>query len=182
MPAIARRILTRRAHAEEIRAWAVQKGAQHQDTFGRGCAWYAGPSGCYSRFRRGLHRGLRSHRRIECRSPDRRQRLRQRCHHQTGRDPRHAGSNPAPQEPQGVARLRRISLPPATSRRKRIPPHQAVERHRNSLCKESGLISRSGADSMLGAVAENLVTTRSRNTKRTTRIIVLLISIFLSFC
>ena len=34
------------------------KGAQHQDTPGRGCAWYAGPNPCYRGYPSGLPRGL----------------------------------------------------------------------------------------------------------------------------
>ena len=34
-----------------IRIWDVQKGAQLQDTLGRGCAWYAGQNIYYSRSR-----------------------------------------------------------------------------------------------------------------------------------
>jgi len=32
---------------EAISAWIVPKEAQHQDTFGRGCAGYAAPDHCY---------------------------------------------------------------------------------------------------------------------------------------
>ena len=35
----------------------VQRGPQYQDTFGRGCEWYAGQNSCYSRYRRGLCTG-----------------------------------------------------------------------------------------------------------------------------
>ena len=37
----------RQARGAAIKGWAAQKGAQHQDTSGRGCAWYAGPNHCY---------------------------------------------------------------------------------------------------------------------------------------
>ena len=30
-----------------MKAWAAQKGTQHKNSFGRGYAWYAGPSHCY---------------------------------------------------------------------------------------------------------------------------------------
>ena len=33
-----------------IKPWQRQKGAQHQDTPGRGCAWYASPNYCYRRY------------------------------------------------------------------------------------------------------------------------------------
>jgi len=33
-----------------IDARVRQKGAQHQDTSGRGCAWYAGQNPCYTRY------------------------------------------------------------------------------------------------------------------------------------
>ena len=33
------------------------KGAQHKDTSGRGCAWYASQSYCYRRYHCGLHKG-----------------------------------------------------------------------------------------------------------------------------
>ena len=35
--------------------WAAQKGAQHQDTFGRGCAWYAGAILYHFWYHSGLH-------------------------------------------------------------------------------------------------------------------------------
>ena len=37
------------------RGWDEQKGAQQQNTFGRGCAWYASQSCCYSGYHSGLH-------------------------------------------------------------------------------------------------------------------------------
>ena len=43
MPVISKYIPTRAARLVEIRTWHAQKGAQHQNTFGRGCAWYADP-------------------------------------------------------------------------------------------------------------------------------------------
>ena len=36
---------------EAMRRWDAQKGAQHQDTSGRGCAWYAGQNHYYRRYR-----------------------------------------------------------------------------------------------------------------------------------
>ncbi len=38
------------------KGWAGQKGAQHQDTPGRGCAWYASPNPCYRSYPSGLQR------------------------------------------------------------------------------------------------------------------------------
>ena len=40
---------------EKIRQWAVHKGAQHQDTFGHGCAWYAGAILYHFWYHSGLH-------------------------------------------------------------------------------------------------------------------------------
>ena len=39
---------------EAIKIWPRQKGAQYQDTFGRGCAWYAGQNPYYRRYHGGL--------------------------------------------------------------------------------------------------------------------------------
>ena len=48
-------ILTPLALEVETRQWAVQKGAQHQNTSGRGCAWYAGAILCHFWYHSGLH-------------------------------------------------------------------------------------------------------------------------------
>jgi hypothetical protein len=42
---------------EATRRCPAQKGAQYQDTFGRGCEWYATPSSCHSRYHGGLQTG-----------------------------------------------------------------------------------------------------------------------------
>ncbi|NBH81315.1 hypothetical protein D3Z52_25285, partial [Clostridiaceae bacterium] len=39
---------------EEIRRCRKQKGAQYQNTSGRGCEWYASPNRCYRRYQSGL--------------------------------------------------------------------------------------------------------------------------------
>ena len=44
MPATVRCIHMRQEPVAVIRTWAVQKGAQYQDSPCRGCKWYAGPS------------------------------------------------------------------------------------------------------------------------------------------
>ena len=44
----------RLARAAATREWVVQKGAQYQDTSGRGCAWYASPNSCYRSYPGGL--------------------------------------------------------------------------------------------------------------------------------
>jgi hypothetical protein len=46
--AIAATVVTLDFQKVGTRRWGVQKGAQHQITFGRGCAWYAGQSTYYS--------------------------------------------------------------------------------------------------------------------------------------
>ena len=48
---------------EEIRIWPVQKGAQHQDTSDRGCAWYAGQSTYHRGYQSRLQSGRASYRR-----------------------------------------------------------------------------------------------------------------------
>ena len=47
--ATSKRMLTPAGHGVEIRESLGQKGAQHQDTSGRGCARCAGPMRCYGR-------------------------------------------------------------------------------------------------------------------------------------
>ena len=39
---------------EETRRCRKQKGAQYQNTSGRGCEWYASPNRCYRRYQSGL--------------------------------------------------------------------------------------------------------------------------------
>ena len=41
-------------HAAGAKGGPGQKGAQHQNTSGRGCAWYANPNPCYRRYPSGL--------------------------------------------------------------------------------------------------------------------------------
>ena len=48
----------RLGHGAATKTWPAQKGAQLQDTSGRGCAWYAGQNVCYGRYHSGLRSGL----------------------------------------------------------------------------------------------------------------------------
>ena len=66
-PAMSKYIPTPLARGVEIRRWAAQKGAQHQDTFGRGCAWYAGAI----LYQFWYHSGLRSCSATDCGIPGR---------------------------------------------------------------------------------------------------------------
>jgi len=53
-PATSKSIRMRPGPKAAIKTWPAQKGAQHQNTPGRGCGWSAGPSSYYARYRRGL--------------------------------------------------------------------------------------------------------------------------------
>ena len=57
MPVTVKCILMRLALKGVIKRWVVQKGAQHQGTLGRGCAWYAAQSHYYRRYHSWLHSG-----------------------------------------------------------------------------------------------------------------------------
>ena len=82
-----------------------KRGGQHQDTSGRGCAWYAGPNGCHSRYHGGLYPGFDLDRGYRCPVSVGRQRVRQQCDHRPGAGTGDGAGDPAPQEPQTVPRL-----------------------------------------------------------------------------
>ena len=142
--------------------WAVPKGAQHQDTSGRGCAGSAGRSPCSRSYPRGLSPCWRADRRAGCRASDRGQGLRQRCHRRASAASGDAARHSAETEQKGATGIRQAPVPPAASGRERIPVAQAVARHRHARRETAIVVPRRRTDSLSRAVASNLVRTVSR--------------------
>ena len=140
MRAIARFILTPPGQREAIRIWAVQKGAQHQDSPCRGFVWYAGQSDYHRRHPSWLQGGYtpyRGNRRPKSSGRSWLWHIGNRCFRAFGRNKR---CHSAQEESKSTARIRPLSLQNQASCRERLSVLKTLERHRYALCEKHVIV------------------------------------------
>ena len=125
----------RRARSGATRPSASQKGAQHQDTSGRGCSWYAAASPCHFGFRRGLHTCSGPRVRLQRGICDRRQGIRLGRAGGDCREPGDESLHTVALQPQEPATDRHPSLQGQASCGERFPAPEGMARHRDPLCQ-----------------------------------------------
>lgn len=144
-----------------MRRSVSQKGAKHQNTSGRGCAWYAGPSSCYGRSRGRLHASWRVDKPLQSRCPDCRQRLRY------GRDCSDCGGggngdcHSTAIQSQTDSLLRPTPLQAQILGRKCLPENQGMARYFNTIRKACCILPSCRAPTVRNYLGIYLVTTLS---------------------